>query len=265
MVKMAGPPWKGPLPLAGSTVTATIFWVLPSQVRNGWPPDGLNGPPLTSPEPVLTVRPEACSMLTDTSSRAVLGSGSEAHTMVTGTVTNMRAASVGLPTVIVMLGCVLTPMVWPPRRARVVPRTPVLPGTELVYALVLPCQAAGRMSHQGWAYSHGRSRGRAPVVTRRGLNRRLGRPRCDARADSPGGQPTASEAPGMMRHCDGTDPNLRAEDGVTTPWSDAREPSGPAAGVTDAYSPGRPMAEPRQRGGLAGQQGSPPAAFHEPG
>ena len=105
IVKMAGPPWKGPLPLAGSTVTATIFWVLPSQVRNGWPPDGLNGPPLISPEPVLTVRPEACSMLTDTSSRAVLGSGSEAHTMVTGTVTNIRAASVGLPTVIVMLGC----------------------------------------------------------------------------------------------------------------------------------------------------------------
>ncbi len=58
----------------------------------------------------------------------------------------------------------------------------------------------------------------------------------------------------MMRHCDGTDPNLRAEDGVTTPWSDAREPSGPAAGVTDAYSPGRPMAEPRQPGGLAGSR-----------
>jgi hypothetical protein len=32
---MADPPWKGPLPLSGSTWTTTVFEVVPSRVRKG--------------------------------------------------------------------------------------------------------------------------------------------------------------------------------------------------------------------------------------
>jgi hypothetical protein len=58
----------------------------------------------------------------------------------------------------------------------------------------------------------------------------------------------------MMRHRDGTDPNLRAEDGVTTPWSDAREPSGPAAGMTRCIFTRGPWLSPANRGDWRGSR-----------
>src|SRR5262249_15374159 len=99
-VMIAPPPLYWPLP---STVTATLFSVEPSQVRNG--PTLLvkksPGPPATWPEPVVTALPFACERSTCTKSITVGSPFCASQTTCTGTVTNNLFVTVGVPTVMV--------------------------------------------------------------------------------------------------------------------------------------------------------------------